>query len=238
MLVLTTKAFGDLMNKHVNLLGSSKEEHLLEAAKEADIKRLRPLLARGAVVNYKDKHDRTLSHGADIDLTNKELLPHGADITDAVGLIPLLWASHWGHFDVVIELLAHGASIDKASEKGNTAILFALENRSWAQLLAHGARVDLADKHGTTSLHLAASDAHAGVVKSLLAYNASVNAVNKVGETPLHQASKNVKVQFAKGNDPTADMTNNMENVHSPGTLVNDQLEVLQLPWCQSTAEE
>ncbi|MBT4108988.1 MAG: ankyrin repeat domain-containing protein, partial [Pelagibacterales bacterium] len=62
--------------------------------------------------------------------TLKVLIDAGVDVNrlDANKLTPLMWASAYGHKDVVLYLLSKNAKIENKDNQGKTAIDYALEN--------------------------------------------------------------------------------------------------------------
>ncbi|CAK4226057.1 unnamed protein product [Aphanomyces euteiches] len=66
------------------------------------------------------------------------------------------------------------------------------------ELLAHGASINRATNHGFTSLHLASSKGHLELVHELLAQGAAIEAAAVVGHTPLHEAAYHGKLNIVK----------------------------------------
>jgi ankyrin repeat protein len=138
------------------------------------------LLRAGADVNVKDSRDRT----------------------------PLLWASIFGHAQVVKELLDHGADIEATSISGRTSLHCAWANGNVAvvnELLSPndsndtttilgkrksqtGANAQSKNMDGDTPLYLASLLGHLAIVKALRAVGADILAVNDYGDMPIHLA--------------------------------------------------
>jgi hypothetical protein len=83
-----------------------------------------------------------------------------ANVADADGLTPLIWAARIGHSDVV-EMLAVQGNVNFEAK----------------------------DKDGLTALHWAGRRGHDKVIEILLPVGAKVGARDKVGYTPLHWAA-------------------------------------------------
>ena len=106
---------------------------------------------------------------------------------------PLYLASEKGHLDVVKELIAHRADINKGTDVGDTPLSAASLNghvKVVNELLDNKASVDQADnKDGSTPLHLASWYDHVDIVRALVEEGADVNIKDGYGDTPLHIAS-------------------------------------------------
>ena len=89
-------------------------------------------------------------------------------------LLSLLISLATSATDLDVELI-------EAAKKGETSNAEAL--------LAQGANVKAADERGRTSLHRAGFAGHTSTVEALLAHGANVNATDKQGNTPLHGAA-------------------------------------------------
>ncbi|KAH9162741.1 hypothetical protein LEN26_000809, partial [Aphanomyces euteiches] len=137
------------------------------------------------------------------------------------GVTPLHHASSHGHMDVVKELLAHGASINRATNQGTTSLHLASSNGHLVlvnKLLAQGAAIEASTVADHTPLHRAAYFGKLNVVKELIVH---------VGRHSLHLASKSDNVDKVKENDPSVKTTKKTRK-HIVASA-NDQLEVLQL---------
>ncbi|KAK4545161.1 hypothetical protein LTR36_003712 [Oleoguttula mirabilis] len=77
------------------------------------------------------------------------------DAVDAEGTPPLVYASCFGHQDVVLALLDAGASVDNQDRNQWTALMWAMTNRHKdiaKTLLDHGASTDVKSSSGRTAL--------------------------------------------------------------------------------------
>ena len=112
------------------------------------------------------------------------------------GISPLHLVSFTGHeyrIDCIVKLLEAGADINKACDKGLTAIMWAAwkGDASVVQLLLEArADVDHVNTDGRTALMLASLHGHASVIPLLLGAKAEVNRANANGMTSLMFASK------------------------------------------------
>ncbi|CAK4219949.1 unnamed protein product, partial [Aphanomyces euteiches] len=132
--------------------------------------------------------------------------------------------------DVVKELLAHGASINRADKADHTplhrAAYFGKLNVV-KELIAQGANVNSKSDASDTALQLASWGGHWNIVQELMTHGLSIHSPNKWGNTPLHLASKSDNVDRVKENDPSVKTTKKTRK-HIVASA-NDQLEVLQL---------
>lgn len=125
---------------------------------------------------------------------------------------PLLDAIEANDADTVDELIAAGAKVSEADERGTQPIHVAAErgNAEIVQMLLDaGAKADAQKANGIRPIHKAAFRGHAEVVKRLLAAGAQVDVPNQYGEQPLHLAAKKgradvVKLLLAAGAKATA----------------------------------
>ncbi len=109
---------------------------------------------------------------------------------------PLVKAIEMGQIDESQRLLAAGADINQADEKGTTALMQAAEGSAYlpnnasavTMLLDKGATVDLQDKSGRTALYRAVAEGKDDVVRQLLAKKADPNHKDSNGSPILVQA--------------------------------------------------
>lgn len=109
------------------------------------------------------------------------------------GMTPLMLASRLGHSTIVAKLLAAGAEVDSADERGFTALFHGCydpdEDRGRPEvvelLLAAGADKEARIGYGVRPLMYAAGNGEAGVVQALLRGGADPLARNEVGRTAL-----------------------------------------------------
>ncbi len=124
--------------------------------------------------------------------TAERLVARGQDVNEAdeEGTTPLFWAAQKGHADVVVLLLAKGASPEIDGPRGMPLHAAAEEgHREIAELLlAKGADVNAKGENDKTPLHLAAFNGRGEVVELLLAKGAAVDAKDRFGNTPLRWA--------------------------------------------------
>ncbi|CAK4491658.1 unnamed protein product [Aphanomyces euteiches] len=131
--------------------------------------------------------------------TDKELCGANADYQNKLGKTPLIEAAWKGNFDVVKDLLAHGAAVDQADWNGYTPLHWASSYGNLDvvnELLAHGATVDPINKNDETPLHQAASKGEVDIVERLLDGDANRLLENKDGKTPRDLGNDDVKALF------------------------------------------
>ncbi len=91
-------------------------------------------------------------------------------------------------------LLADGADINVADQKGNTPLMVASKNgnpRIVGIILAHNPDVDVKNADGKTALMIAAEHGQTLVVEQLIEEGANFEAKNAEGFTPLEIARRN-----------------------------------------------
>lgn len=164
------------------------------AVKQNDVAQVAKILQEGADVNQLDKFNHTPLHYANVD-TAKLLLDADADVnarqTDRpsgdYGCTPLHYAAEDNNIELIKLLIAHGANVNMATERGWTALHMAYDNIDTIKvLLEAGADVNAQDHvHGNTVLH---HQTDIEVVKLLIDAKVNVNLQNKRGKTALHYA--------------------------------------------------
>ena len=172
--------------------GCSKSLH--EAAIDGDVQRVEELLDKGA----------------DPDGLGKEPLVHSE-----TGITAMMYATTFGHIEVVKTLLAAGADPNARSLAGRTALHEAASTGrpDFARLLLScGAEVDARNQNGVTPLISVATQqfgegGHAGVARVLLSSGADVNALTNGGRSAMHAAASDgwmegVQLLLAEGASP------------------------------------
>jgi ankyrin repeat protein len=186
---------------------------LLEAARFADFKQVKTVLAGGAdrkmlnaalllmsrseplLVghNGEEVKDASLPYVA----TARLLLEKGASLhaRDEDGSLPLLLAAAYGETAVVKLFLDREAKVESTNSLGQTALIAAACNCRIIHmpdtagivrlLLENGANVEAKDKHGETPLMAAADRGRTPIVQILLEKGARIEARDKEGNTAL-----------------------------------------------------
>jgi ankyrin repeat protein len=114
-----------------------------------------------------------------------------ANIADARGITPLMYAAEVGSIDAMRLLIDHGADVNAQNAFGSTALMWSVSDPARVRLLLdHGAQVDIAAKSGRTALIIAAfTNPSAEVVRLLLAKGAKVDVMDLRRVTPLNAAT-------------------------------------------------
>jgi serine/threonine-protein phosphatase 6 regulatory ankyrin repeat subunit B len=121
-----------------------------------------------------------------------------------VGDTPLMWASRFGHLDVVNALLVAKADVNAINDRDGTALMLAAtygQVEVVKTLLAANANVNATNAEGATALMKAASfgrpDVQLAVAKILLDAHADVHAKTRAGISALSLAVKNADDDMA-----------------------------------------
>ncbi|MBE6463679.1 MAG: hypothetical protein E7005_08035 [Alphaproteobacteria bacterium] len=125
--------------------------------------------------------EELLDKGADIDYGNVEMV-----------FTPLMWSCCRAHQDIVKLLLDNDASLKYFGEKGETALMKAVEAGNMEivkMLIDKGADVNDKDNTGLTALMEASKKGHKEIVELLVAKGADVKAKTNSAETALTKAS-------------------------------------------------
>jgi ankyrin repeat protein len=130
------------------------------------------------------------------------LLDHSADINQAEnnGSTPLIWASYWGHIQVLDVLLNAGANLEHASKEGQTALLRGVAEYQSAAvqfLLNRGADFTKVDNAGQTALSIARErgyEAIVGLLENTVARRKSQGETEQVSEPALADADEDGEI--------------------------------------------
>lgn len=113
-----------------------------------------------------------------------------------------MWATIKGHTEIVQDLLAAGADVDRQDRDGKNALHAACDHGKTEivkHLLAANAKVDIQREGGWTALMNASVNGHGEIVRALLAANAKINLQEDFHyDTALHLACFRGKVQIAR----------------------------------------
>jgi ankyrin repeat protein len=196
-----------------NRLGSTP---LAEAAFNSNTDLIKALLAAGADPNTAGPDGQTaimvIARSSNV-AAAKLLLDRGANPNakeSQRGQTALMWAAASSKAPMMRELLAHGATVDTASDTdlmtplvsgepraqprppgGETALLFSTREGCMdcvKALIEKGANIDLGDPEGVTPLITAIFNTHFDVAKYLIEKGANVDRWDWWGRTPLYLA--------------------------------------------------
>ena len=114
-----------------------------------------------------------------------------ANVHDARGVTPLMYAAVVGSVEAMSLLVDAGADVNARNDVGSTALIWSATDLARVKLLIeHGANVNAATDRGRTPLLVAAmADRSADVVRFLVSKGANVHAVDNVKMSALHAAT-------------------------------------------------
>jgi ankyrin repeat protein len=114
-----------------------------------------------------------------------------ANLADARGITPLMYAAEVGSLDAMRILIDRGADVNAQNDIGSTALMWSVSDPAKVRLLLdHGAQVNLLAKSGRSALIIAAfTNPSAEVVRLLLAKGAKVDIMDKRHVTPMNAAT-------------------------------------------------
>ena len=178
---------------------AGRDQRLVNAVEQRDLREVRALLTQGADVNAPQGDGATALHWAahweDLD-TADLLLRARADVNaaDDHGVTPLALACESGNEAMVEKLLNAGANPHAAVTTGEPALMTAARAGSPGAvkaLLAHGANVNAKEPtHGQTALMWAVSNQHPDVVRVLIEMKADINARSDIRPRIVHTGNR------------------------------------------------
>ena len=143
-----------------------------------------------------DRYEKALKRGNLESIQSiVEQLPFRVHSRDHDGYTTLILAARAGRLDVVVYLLAEGASINDQENKWRVTALYEASSHSKAHVIQHllrsGADITLPNKGGWTPLMVAPiSGKGVETQRCLLEHGGNdMNAINITGGTALHQAA-------------------------------------------------
>jgi ankyrin repeat protein len=141
---------------------------------------------------------------------------------DVFGNTPLYLAAAYGRTAAFTNFLTAGADINRATPRGKTPLLVAVESSDQAMVnlcLTHGAEVDVVDRAtGCSPLMTAVSNGQAEIVKLLLAKAPNINLQNRLGQTALSIATnraKNIARNLSISGDDAEDLVLSADSARS-----------------------
>jgi ankyrin repeat protein len=177
----------------------TRQEKLIEAVREGDLKKIKEQLKKGADINGTlcvEDPPLVIAALCKQEAAARYLLEKGAKIDkkDGDGWTALMTAAETsGATEIVRLLLDHGASVDKTSQHGSTALIVAVRGKSIDTLdllIEKGAAVDAQNLYGETALIAAAKQGWTEGVKRLLEAGANPGIKNRAGWTAQQVAYK------------------------------------------------
>jgi ankyrin repeat protein len=125
----------------------------------------------------------------------RELVANGTDVnlTNRLGVTPLMVACQWNHLEIVRFLLDKGADIELSGRScGRNALMYACLSgnaRLVELILQRGAWIDATDCTGRTPLMMAATVGHTEIVRLLVKNGAKINLRDNTGKSAQDWAS-------------------------------------------------
>ncbi|XP_050409060.1 putative ankyrin repeat protein RF_0381 [Patella vulgata] len=184
----------------VNLSDKKGITPLLLAVEQNDIEIFKLLHHHGATVKKQNSREMSVLHLAiqngNAGIVDILLYNHGCDVnlSDKVGVTPLLLAVEQNEIEIVTLLQTHGADVNKQNSRGMSPLHLAIKKGSKhivdILLNNHSCDVNLSDKEGITPLLLAVEQNEIEIVTLLQIHGADVNKQNSRGMSPLHLAIK------------------------------------------------
>lgn len=176
-------------------------QELLEAlgqgrAPQADLAKLKDLLARGASVQERNAHGQTALmvaiHYGHTEIAGK-ILDAGASIhaKDHQDNTPLLWCAYWDNSEIALRLLRAGARIDDCSSAGRNVLTQAATKGNddfLRAVIAGGLWADHIDRRGNTALCTAAAVGNESTAVALIEAGANPVKPDRNGRTPAQIA--------------------------------------------------
>jgi uncharacterized protein len=196
----------------------NKEEQLIDAVKEGDVKKVTELISKGADVNYRREKgqltalDESVISG-DIGLVNL-LLDNGADVNSKTrnGYTALSMALVMHHPDLVDTLIRRGADVNaKSFVEQWTPLLIAssytpMDESIVKGLVEAGGQINDSNIFGMTPLMYVAELGSAELVEYLLKKGADPRLVNKKGWSAIHIAASSTGESYLKAFESSINM--------------------------------
>lgn len=168
---------------------------LHQAAKTADLTKLRELIDGGAKIDARDTLQETPLHYAVVSggfAQVQALIKAGADV-NAVNQsheTPLYMAAANGQSDIVDFLLKSGADVDRRDVNLDQTPLFKAVDNGFPiiveKLITFGSDINRLDKMSQSPLHLAVRKGNEEIIDLLIEAGADVNVRRNNGDTPMH----------------------------------------------------
>ncbi|MFN7114100.1 MAG: ankyrin repeat domain-containing protein [Alphaproteobacteria bacterium] len=178
-------------------LGQALLEQLGQGrAPQADLAKLKDLLARGASVQEKNTHGLTalmlaIRYGH-TEMAGK-ILDAGASVhaKDNQDNTPLLWCAYWGDSEIALRLLRAGARIDDCNSTGRNVLTQAAGRGNddfLKAVIGWGLDADHFDRRGDTALCAAAAAGRKETALALIDAGANPVKPARNGKTPAQTA--------------------------------------------------
>ena len=194
------KSYIELNPHMINTIGDHNITPLLCALENNQEELAQYLIYMGAQTNvietlhgYSTLHYTAISGYIDIYNLIMEINSTCINVKDFYGNTPLITACIYGHYDIVIKLIEHGANINEYNYFQQTALYYACENNNSlivSLLLNNNAIIDCQNNLGLTPLMVACKNELIDIVNILLENGSNVNITNNSGFSALDLAKQ------------------------------------------------
>lgn len=157
-----TKSIKNLNEVNSCVKGKECDSALIEAVKVGDLYKIKSLIKAGADANTKEgDNDNPVLFLGSIECV-KELIIAGANVnaTNRNGTTALMWASHFGEYELSLLLINSGANVNWKNLSGTTPLMDAAVGGNpliVKLLLEKGALINAVSEYGNTALKIAKS---------------------------------------------------------------------------------
>ncbi|PAA66278.1 hypothetical protein BOX15_Mlig016846g2 [Macrostomum lignano] len=180
---------------------SKAELALHEAARSGNRTRVEKLIKVTGKIDCRNSLDRTALHMA-ASKGHREIVriliesgKASVEVTDKFGMSPLMWATYFGHTEVVNLLLDRSANIRRRNKLGMHVVHIAAEQNhcELVKIFINKTKKTLlndTEKNGMTAVMIAAAKGNGEVVQSLISLGADLKIRDNRKRTVLHVAAE------------------------------------------------